>query len=198
MKIRVLGASYQTGWTSKGKPVWGWVQSEVRVGGGSPWDLFLYNTQDKILPTSIYASQTVLQGQAIDFRSRVYNGNFWLNYRSTTALSSNVMTLINGDLPPLSVINNVESYLQPYIDAGGYVNIGPKDVIMLFELGQTDPLSPGFDLQDLVLLVSFDYCKNNNGHGNNIDGVDSSNPGNGHGGPNGGEDPSGDVDDEIR
>ena len=28
-------------------------------------------------------------------------------------------------------------------------------------------------------------CRNNNGHGNNADGVDSSNPGQGHGGPNG-------------
>ena len=39
--------------------------------------------------------------------------------------------------------------------------------------------------------------KSNNGHGNNCDGVDSSNPGNGHGGPNGQDDPSGDVDDEC-
>jgi len=36
----------------------------------------------------------------------------------------------------------------------------------------------------------------NNGHGNNIDGVDSSNPGKGKGGPGGGVDPSGTVDDE--
>jgi len=36
----------------------------------------------------------------------------------------------------------------------------------------------------------------NNGHGNNIDGVDSSNPGEGGGGPNGAVDESGDVDDE--
>ena len=38
----------------------------------------------------------------------------------------------------------------------------------------------------------------NNGHGNNLDGVDSSNPGQGHGGPNGEVDPSAGVDDEIR
>lgn len=38
--------------------------------------------------------------------------------------------------------------------------------------------------------------KNNNGHGNNIDGVDVSNPGQGKGGPNGMIDPSGAVDDE--
>lgn len=40
--------------------------------------------------------------------------------------------------------------------------------------------------------------KSNNGHGNNVDGVDSSNPGQGKGGPNGAEDPSGDVDDEKK
>jgi prepilin-type processing-associated H-X9-DG protein len=39
---------------------------------------------------------------------------------------------------------------------------------------------------------------NNNGHGNNIDGVDSSNPGRGIGGPGGGIDPSGSIDDESR
>jgi len=44
--------------------------------------------------------------------------------------------------------------------------------------------------------------KNNNGHGNNYDGVDVSNPGKGKGGPTGiknaGEDPSGTYDDEMR
>ena len=37
----------------------------------------------------------------------------------------------------------------------------------------------------------------NNGHGNNVDGVDVSNPGQGGGGPNGEIDPSGGFDDEI-
>lgn len=40
--------------------------------------------------------------------------------------------------------------------------------------------------------------KSNNGHGNNVDGVDSSNPGQGKGGPNGEADPSGTVDDEKK
>lgn len=39
--------------------------------------------------------------------------------------------------------------------------------------------------------------RSNNGHGNNADGVDVSNPGQGGGGPNGRVDPSGSVDDEI-
>ena len=44
-------------------------------------------------------------------------------------------------------------------------------------------------------------AKGNHGHGNNADGVDSSNPGQGKGGPNGADDPScgsgGCVDDEA-
>lgn len=44
--------------------------------------------------------------------------------------------------------------------------------------------------------TKYTKVKNNNGHGNNVDGVDVSNPGQGGGGPNGAVDPSGTVDDE--
>ncbi len=47
-------------------------------------------------------------------------------------------------------------------------------------------------------LINRPKGHSNNGHGNNVDGVDSSNPGKGGGGPNGPVDPSGGVDDEIR
>lgn len=54
---------------------------------------------------------------------------------------------------------------------------------------------------NMALLVTLNG-KTNNGHGNNLDGVDSSNPGKGKGGPTGlntsGQDPSGGYDDEIR
>lgn len=74
---------------------------------------------------------------------------------------------------------SLESFLRPYLDAGGRVNIGPMDVIVFMELTHTDQADGGYDLQDMVLLVTFKaVAKNNNGHGNNIDGVDSSNPGN--------------------
>ena len=45
-------------------------------------------------------------------------------------------------------------------------------------------------------LIDRPEPKNNNGHGNNVDGVDSSNPGDGGGGPNGAEDTNDGVDDE--
>lgn len=71
-------------------------------------------------------------------------------------------------------------------------------VLILMELVEGDRSDPCFDLQDQVLLVTFSSKHPNNGHGNNLDGVDSSNPGQGRGGPNGQIDPSGGVDDEIR
>jgi len=48
----------------------------------------------------------------------------------------------------------------------------------------------------IVTGGSVDGGKNNNGHGNNLDGVDVSNPGQGRGGPNGAIDLSGSFDDE--
>jgi len=49
-----------------------------------------------------------------------------------------------------------------------------------------------------VLGVGFQKVKSNNGHGNNIDGVDVSNPSRGSGGPNGTIDRSGSTDDEMK
>jgi hypothetical protein len=88
--------------------------------------------------------------------------------------------------------------LKPYLTSTGKIDIGPMSAIVLMELGQTNRSSECFDYQDLVLLVTFSTRHPNNGHGNNLDGVDSSNPGNGHGGPNGMVDPSAGVDDEIK
>ncbi len=55
------------------------------------------------------------------------------------------------------------------------------------------------DNEVLELIVGgADIAHTDNGNGNNIDGVDASNPGQGLGGPNGEADPSGGVDDEIK
>jgi len=54
-------------------------------------------------------------------------------------------------------------------------------------------VSQNLSMRVNLLGASF---RTNNGHGNNADGVDSSNPGQGGGGPNGGTDLSGGIDDE--
>ena len=202
IEVRVLGASYQLGTDRKGRPIWGYVEAQARMSTSSPFIRFFYDTQDRVKPSYTYGKGTVMAGERIDFRARCFDGQNWKPWRSTESSTANVVALINGDQPPSTVPafqqGDIEEFLRPYLDAGGYISIGPKDVIYLIELGQTNTQASGFDLQDIVLLATFDYCKNNNGHGNNVDGVDVSNPGQGGGGPNGEDDPSGPVDDEIK
>ena len=62
----------------------------------------------------------------------------------------------------------------------------------MFEVGSSNPGDSYFDMQDIVVVTTFG--KNNNGHGNSLDGVDSSSPGGGGGGPNGEYDASADPD----
>jgi hypothetical protein len=51
----------------------------------------------------------------------------------------------------------IETFLKPYLSLDGRtVRIGNRDLIILVELGQTNPANSGFDLQDLVLLVTFE------------------------------------------
>jgi len=164
MEIRVLGASYQIGW-SYGQPVWGTVDARVRVGSGSSFQDLWYGKQDSINPTNVYFSSSVDEGQTIDIAARCHNGYSWLNWRRTDqGFTDNVTALANGDTPPSSIPafsqGNIEDYLAPYLDENGNVNIGPLDVIYLIELGQTNTSASGFDMQDLVLLVTFERVTN--------------------------------------
>jgi hypothetical protein len=159
MDVRILGASYQIGTYSNGTPKWGTVESYVRADGASSFTRFFQGVQTQISPTKIYYTKLCRAGYPIDFRSRCNNGSSWLSYRSTESLTANVVALVNGERPPTTVPafqqNNIEDFLRPYLDAQGKLKIGPMDVVYLFELGQTNPSASGFDLQDLVLLVTF-------------------------------------------
>ena len=200
LELRVVGASYQTGWDKKGRPVYGYLQAEAS-GDSGQWVQFFYDTQNKVKPNFSYGYGSLRAGSALRLRARAYSGSYWLDWVSTESAQGRVVALVHGDsLPDLPAFNQdrIQCFLKPYVNGGGFVNIGPKDVLFLFELDQTDPNHIGYDLQDMAILGTFDYCKNNNGHGNNVDGVDVSNPGNGGGGPNGEDDPSGPIDDEIR
>lgn len=159
MDVRILGASYQIGTNSNGTPKWGSVESYARADGASSFTRFFAGVQTSINPSTICFTKLCRAGSPIDFRSRCNNGSSWLSYRSTESLTPNVVALLTGESPPDTVPafrqGSIESFLAPYLDAGGKVLIGPMDVIYLFELGQTNTQSSGFDLQDLVLLVTF-------------------------------------------
>ncbi len=177
------------------------VDVRIKLNSGNYKQIF-YGNPAAVVPSKKLYIKKLTANQSLDFgASYVINGASTPFY---TTLSSNLqlVSLINGaTIPttfPLHQSARLKSYLSPYLNATGTVNIGPLSVLVLMELGQTNRNSPCFDLQDVVLLVTFSTKHPNNGHGNNLDGVDSSNPGNGNGGPNGMIDPSGGVDDEIR
>ena len=152
--------------------------------GGSYTQIF-YGTNNQVNPDQVVYSRTVSKNDTLNFGGRYYYNNNWgTNYKSTGG-TLNVRTLVNGSTPPSNIPDynapSLESFIKPYLNSSGKVNIGPMDVIVFMELTHTDSQSSnaGYDLQDMVLLVTFkSKVKTNNGHGNNIDGIDSSNPGN--------------------
>jgi hypothetical protein len=177
--------------------------TDLRVSvNGSPYDQLFYGTQEDIDPSKELYIKKVLGGHTIDFGGRYVVNGAWTPFYTTRSTNLQVVALVNGDLYPASTKFNgqaaMASYLRPYIDTNMRVKIGPLSVLLVMELAQTNRSSPCYDYQDQVVLVTLSRKHPNNGHGNNLDGVDSSNPGQGSGGPNGAVDPSGGVDDEMR
>ena len=173
----------------------------VSLNGGSYSQLF-YGTQANVDPAKKLYIKRLTANQTLDFGGSFTKNGVSSPFYTTKSANHQVVALVNGATPPttfpLYQSSTLKSYLRPYLDSTGKVKIGPLSVLILMELGQTNRSMSCFDIQDQVLLVTFSKKHPNNGHGNNLDGVDSSNPGNGHGGPNGMVDPSGGVDDEIR
>lgn len=176
-------------------------EARISLNGGAYVQLF-YGTQFDVDSAKPLFIKRVLANQTIDFGGRYVLNGAWSPFYTTRSANFQVVALTDGDIPPtlhgLDKSSTSRSYLKPYLDASGKVRIGPMSVLVMMELNQTNHNMTCFDLQDQVLLVSFSTKHPNNGHGNNLDGVDCSNPGAGHGGPNGTIDPSGGIDDEIR
>lgn len=184
--IRVLGTSVKRVWLdSRGRITrWEWVPTEASVSksGGSLSRIF-YGTNAEVVPNKIVYSTRLLAGETLDVAGRYSVSNSsWSTRFYSAAGSPNIRALRNGDTPPttspLYQQPSLEAFLSPILDSQGRIKIGPRDVVYLMELTHSNPYDGGYDLQDLALLVSFyDKVNGNNGHGNNADGVDSSNPG---------------------
>lgn len=180
--------------------------TEARLSlNGSTYTQIFFGTQAVVNPDWVLYSKKLKNNDKINFGGRFVQLNQWSPFYTTQSANMQVVALVKGDTPPTSFLlhqsTSLANYLRPYLDASGKVNIGPLSILILMELGQNNRSMSCFDYQDMALLLTFNG-KTNNGHGNNLDGVDSSNPGRGNGGPTGlnnsGQDPSGGVDDEIR
>lgn len=163
MRVRVIGASVMRVWlNSQGQVLqWEWVPTEALVSvNNSSYSRIWYGTQNTVNSSSVVLTRTVHANQPIRFGARYLNSNgSWNTFFNSNNTNGNVVALKNGDTPPtptpLYEQPSLESFLVPYLDSNGNIKIGPKDVIYLFEITHTDHSHPGFDLQDLVLLVTF-------------------------------------------
>lgn len=181
-EIRVLGAGVTASASGSNSYTFVPTRAEVSYGGGSYQQIF-YGTNLAVNPNQAVYTQTMAKNKDLEFGGKYYYNNQWGPYFNSDSKTPNVRTLVNGDIPPANIPDynapSLESFLRPYLDPSGKVSIGPMDVIVFMELTHTDQADSGYDLQDMVLLVTFkSKAKTNNGHGNNIDGIDSSNPGN--------------------
>lgn len=177
----------------------------VRVGGaGNYWRLLFYGNKRDVNPSKVLYKSWLPVGTPIELAARAKSpSGGWYPIVWTIEDTVQLAHLGNGDTVPDYIIpkfstSELKSYTTALLSEDNLTaEIGPKDMVYLFELTATDPADPCFDLEDLVVTIHF-KTKNNNGHGNNVDGVDVSNPGQGGGGPNGIEDPSGEIDDEMK
>lgn len=152
MTVRVLGAS-----VADSKKYYS-VEAQASYNNGSYARIF-YGTQTQVNPnTIVYSKIPASKNKPINFGGRYYNSG-WSTFYTSQNSANNVVALVNGDTPPttypLYQQPTLESFLKPYLDSQGRVKIGPMDVIYLIELTHTNRNDTGFDLQDLVLLVTF-------------------------------------------
>ncbi len=185
VEVRVLGNGVTVNTSGGG---YNFVDAEATLSfnGGSYTQIFYGDNHDVNPSKVVWKKKKIQANQKLRFGGRYrYNNSWGTNYTSQTG-TQNVRTLVNGSIPPTNTpmyqAPSLEDFIRPYLDGEGRVKIGPMDVIVFMELTHTDSQQSdqGYDLQDMVLLVTFtsNKPKNNNGHGNNADGVDSSNPGN--------------------
>ncbi|MGJ8632899.1 MAG: hypothetical protein ACSHX7_03190 [Luteolibacter sp.] len=191
VEIRVLG----NGVTLNSGNSYTYVNAQALLSfdGGSYGSIF-YGSNHDVNPSRVVWSRESLQpNQELNFGGRYYYNGWGPRYRSTDG-KQNVRTLVNGDTPPDKVPSigapSLEDFIRPYLDDEGKVSIGPMDVIVFMELTHDDDKQDdaGYDMQDLVLLVTFTSNKpKNNDEGSTsdndsdhsfmeYDGVTNSNP----------------------
>jgi len=160
-EIRVLGAGV-TSQNQDGTITYYRTQGKIRFNGSSSWvTVFDGKQTDTIVQQQgIIRTYTVNANQPINFSGRYYNHNnsTWFTEFFSTS-SNNIRALVSGQTCPNNIPDynapSLESFLRPYLDANKKVKIGPLDVIIIMELTHTDTSHVGYDIQDLVYLVTF-------------------------------------------
>jgi len=166
--VRILGAGVTV---TSGGSGYTFVPTEATMSynstSSSNYKRIFYGTNNNVNASTPVSTSTILSNNRVDvnkplrFGGRYYYNNEWSTaYRSSDG-TDNVRVLVNGDTPPSNIPQynapSLESFLRPYLDSTGKVRIGPMDVIVFMELthSSSQKSDPGYDLQDMVLLLTF-------------------------------------------
>lgn len=175
INVRVLGSAITGARLVNGKYVSVDVPTEAAISyKGSSFSRIFYGNNKQVKPNTVVwqkLSVNTAVGDTIDFSGRfTYTANGqWSPQYTTKMTGKNIRCLVNGDTPPavkgFGTQASLEQFVKPYLDSQGKVKIGPMDVIVFMELTHTDShqTKEGYDLQDMVLLVTFtdNNVKNN-------------------------------------
>lgn len=180
-EVRVLGNGVTL--SSANSNTFTFVDAEAWISfANSSWSRIFFGNNHNVNPSRVVWSRKNIQpGETLRFGGRFFSRGFG-PFRHSTDGFSYVRTLVSGDTPPSNIptVNapSLEDFIKPYLGPDGKVNIGPMDVIVFMELTHNDNQQndPGYDLQDMVLLVTFTSNKPKNNNGMGTEGLNSSNP----------------------
>jgi len=183
IEVRVLGNGVTAHWPDGS---WEHVPAQAFVSfNGSGYQSVFQGTNATVNPNQIVWEQTGVQpNQTVRFGGSYSWGDTTGPLHSSDNGTFNVRVFTDGQLPPShsGIAANspaTKDFVKPYIGADGRVNIGPMDMLVLMELTHTDAQQQhaGYDLQDVVMLVTVKpKPKNNNRSGLG----DGTNPGQGN------------------
>jgi len=153
MRVRTLGVAFQSG--SRQLPL----DAYWSLNNGS-WQRFFYGISTQVKPSDVLIDVTVKTNDKVDFAARGYSGSTWYPLHHTRVKDPYVIVLKNGDRAPSYAPAydqaSVDSFLKPYVDGSGRIRIGNRDLIILWEASNAAPGTTYFDMQDLVVLVTFE------------------------------------------
>jgi hypothetical protein len=135
-------------YTTKGK---------LKIGSNN-WVTVHNGNEDAVDPGKVVYETVVKKGESLKFEAAYYN-NGWKDFRAND--SDEIKILLDGDAIPTNkptneAVSSAEDFLKPILNDDGTVDIGLMDVIYVCELTHTKKTSGGYDLQDLIVHVSFE------------------------------------------
>lgn len=158
-EIRMLGLGVTS--YSNGAITYYRTRGQMRFNGSTSWTTIYDGKQtDTVVQQQgiVKSAFTVNSAKPMYFSGQYYNNSAWQT-QYTSLNGDNVRTLVNGATCPGNVPDynapSLELFLKPYLDSSKKVRIGPMDVIVFMELTHTDKSDVGYDLQDLVMLLTF-------------------------------------------